>query len=68
MAEQGPKGRGEGIGRKYPADGLNCDKTNRTEVNLEIDGPICDEAAICGLLDDWLVPMILDAILKNIGS
>jgi hypothetical protein len=40
----------------------------RNQVALEIaDDGIWDEAVIRGLLDDWLVPMIVDRIIDDMG-
>jgi hypothetical protein len=42
-------------------------KKGHAEVAIEIETLIRDEA-IRGLLNDWLVPMIVDLIIKELGS
>ena len=58
----------ESPGRKPSGDYPYRENQRRSEVTLEIVGSICDEAAMRGLIDDWLVPMIVDKIMKELVS
>jgi len=59
---------GESAGREPSGDDPYRENQRRSEVSLEIVGSICDEAAVRGLLDDWIVPMIVDAIIAELTS
>jgi hypothetical protein len=52
---------------ELPGGALDRVKREHVELAIEIEAPFCDEA-IHGLLDDWLVPMIVDAIIKELAS
>src|SRR5215813_8060544 len=67
MAKQESRfSRRKATGREH-SDAPGRVKKPYPEVALEIGTPICDDA-IRGLLDDWLVPMIVDAIIKELVS
>lgn len=38
----------------------------RTESDLEIDGGLFSDAEVHGLLDDWLVPAIVDNLIRDV--
>jgi hypothetical protein len=57
---------GEYAGREPSGDYPYWENQRRSEVALEIVSSICDEAAMRGLIDDWLVPMIVDKIIKEL--
>jgi len=59
---------GESTGREPSGNDPYLENQRRSEVALEIVGSICDEAAMRGLIDDWLVPMIVDKIMKELVS
>jgi hypothetical protein len=68
MAKQVPRvSRRKATEKELPGAARDGMKKRRTGVDLEIETPIGDEA-VRGLLDDWLVPMIVNVTMKRLGS
>ena len=55
--------------RKNPPLNIGSDATpERCDAGLELDTDVFPEIAIYGLIEDWLVPTIVDQLLQEVLS
>ena len=66
--ESGPtesNARGIVVGEAHPG-GKTKQRRRRTEPDLEIADNILGDEVIRGLLDEWLVPAIVDSLIRDL--
>ena len=52
-------------GRNSPVNGTGEHKPRRNETGLDVCGEVFSDAALQGLIADWIVPMIVDNIIDE---
>ena len=63
---QDPNARTSATRSALPSNGIVSGEARRNQPNLDVGSSVFGKSAIRGLIDEWLVPMVVDSIIHDL--